>query len=66
MANFKVWVDHYSTGSNVDKYSDFANDSTRKAGFQSGEVVPSKKMNSILRQNSLVITALMTLLAKIT
>lgn len=60
MAKFNVWVDSVVSGTNVEAYDTFSADSSRVNGYAAGETVSAIKMNSILRQNSLVITALMT------
>lgn len=60
--NFKVWIDTpVSTfGSvNVQTLSAFQNDTQRIIGWYAGDTISSIKMNSILRQNSLIIASLM-------
>lgn len=58
---FKVWIDSPddTTSGNVMSQSDFATDLQRTSGYASGQTISSKRLNTILRQASLVITALM-------
>lgn len=45
-------------GNNIQTNSEFDNDEDRKLGFQAGQTIQSKKVNTGLRETSLVITAL--------
>lgn len=58
---FKVWIDSPddSTSGNVMSQSDFAIDSQRTSGYASGQTISSKRLNTILRQTSLIMVALM-------
>ena len=58
---FKVWVDSPddSASGNVMSQSDFATDSQRTSGYASGQTISAKRMNTILRQTSLIMVALM-------
>lgn len=58
---FKVWIDSPddTTSGNVMSQSDFATDSQRTSGYTSGQTISSKRMNTILRQTSLIMVALM-------
>lgn len=58
---FKVWVDSPddTASGNVMSQSDFASDSQRTSGYASGQTISSKRLNTILRQTSLVMVALM-------
>ena len=58
---FKVWVDSPddSASGNVMSQSDFATDSQRTSGYASGQTISSKRLNTILRQTSLIMVALM-------
>lgn len=55
---FKVWGDE---SSNLMTYADFAADTQRKNGFQTGTAASSTRVNTILKQNSLLSTALMSI-----
>lgn len=57
--NFKTWLDSATFGDNILTQSDFFNSSQRTSGYASGQPVPAKLMNTILRQNSLITVALM-------
>lgn len=61
MADFKVWVESPSTGSggNIETSTEFNTETRRINGYQPDTTVPSVLMNTILRQNSLAVTALM-------
>lgn len=58
---FKVWIDSPddTTSGNVMSQSDFATDSQRTSGYASGQTISAKRMNTILRQISLIMVALM-------
>lgn len=58
---FKVWIDSPddTTSGNVMSQSDFATDSQRISGYASGQTISSKRLNTILRQTSLIMAALM-------
>lgn len=58
---FNVWIDSPddSSGGNVFSQSDFASDSQRADGYESGQTISAKRLNTILRQTSLITTALM-------
>ena len=59
--NFKVWIDNpdaTSQNPNVEKNEDYAQDEKRIEGWKAGDPISSLKMNSILRQNSLIAVAL--------
>lgn len=58
---FKVWIDSPddTTSGNVMSQSDFASDSQRTSGYASGQTISSKRLNTILRQTSLIMVALM-------
>jgi hypothetical protein len=58
---FKVWIDSPddATSGNVMSQSDFAIDSQRISGYAFGQTVSSKRLNTILRQTSLIMVALM-------
>lgn len=58
---FKVWIDSPddTTSGNVMSQSDFATDSQRTSGYASGQTISSKRLNTILRQTSLIMVALM-------
>ena len=58
---FKVWIDSPddTTSGNVMSQSDFATDSQRTSGYASGQTISAKRMNTILRQTSLIMVALM-------
>lgn len=58
---FKVWIDSPddTSSGNVMSQSDFASDSQRTSGYASGQTISSKRLNTILRQTSLVMVALM-------
>lgn len=60
---FKVWIDNPSTGTNIQSYADFSSDSQRTSGFSVGTVASSIRVNSALRQASLVSAALMEVVA---
>lgn len=60
--NFKIWVetpDSSSANANVEAIASFDSSSQRINGWLAGNTVSSIKMNSILRQNSLVVAGLM-------
>lgn len=58
---FKVWIDSPddTSSGNVMSQSDFASDSQRTSGYASGQTISSKRLNTILRQTSLIMVALM-------
>lgn len=58
---FKVWIDSPddTPGGNVMSQSNFASDSQRTSGYASGQTISSKRLNTILRQTSLIMVALM-------
>ena len=58
---FKVWIDSPddTSGGNVMSQSNFASDSQRTSGYASGQTISSKRLNTILRQTSLIMVALM-------
>ena len=58
---FNVWIDSPddSSGGNVMSQSDFASDTQRTSGYESGQTISAKRLNTILRQTSLITTALM-------
>lgn len=56
---FYVWIDEPTAGTNVMAENTFAADSQRENGFQAGQVASSIRMNTALRQSTLVTAALM-------
>lgn len=62
---FGVWIDTPNTGEsgNVMSYSAFASDTQRASGFMSGTIASSIRMNTALRQATLVTAALMNAIA---
>lgn len=56
MSKFNVWVDDSNLSANT---MDVTSDSQRSTGFQSGAAASSKRVNTMLRQNSLVVKSLM-------
>ena len=58
---FKVWIDSPddTASGNVMSQSNFASDSQRTSGYASGQTISSKRLNTILRQTSLIMVALM-------
>ena len=58
---YNVWIDSPTTGVNGSVYTQaqFAQNAQRIAGYEAGTPVPSKMLNTILRQTSLITTALM-------
>ena len=58
---FKVWIDSpdATASGNVMSQSDFATDSQRTSGYASGQTISSKRLNTVLRQTSLIMVALM-------
>lgn len=58
---YKVWIDSPddAASGNVMSQSDFAIDSQRTSGYASGQTVSAKRLNTILRQTSLITVALM-------
>lgn len=59
--NFRVWTetaDATSQSANVESSDEFKKDETRTAGWKANDVISAIKMNSILRQNSLIAVAL--------
>lgn len=56
---FYVWIDEPTEGTNVMAENTFAADSQRENGFQSGQVASSIRINTALRQSTLVTAALM-------
>lgn len=59
---FKVWIDN-PTDTNLLTYTDLDSDSQRTSGFSVGTAASSIRVNSMLRQNSLVAVALMDTIA---
>lgn len=59
---FQIWVD-YPTDQNSLSYIDLLNDPQRNTGFVSGTAASSSRVNSMLRQDSLVVAALMDSIA---
>lgn len=59
---FGVWIDTPNTGEsgNVMSYSAFASDTQRASGFIAGTIASSVRMNTALRQATLVTAALMS------
>ena len=55
---FQIWVDS-PTDANSLSYSALASDAQRSTGFISGTAASSSRVNTMLRQNSLAIVALM-------
>ena len=58
MSRFQIWVDSPSDTNSL-SYDALASDSQRSSGFQPGTAASSTRVNSMLRQNSLVVAALM-------
>jgi len=63
MSKFYVWVDDPQTSSSTQTSTEFANEPQRKQGFQTNEVISSKKVNTAVRQANLVAVALMEALS---
>lgn len=59
---FQVWVDN-PTDANTLSSTDLANDPQKGTGFVSGTAASSSRVNTMLRQNSLVVAALMDSIA---
>lgn len=59
---FQVWIDS-PTDSNTLSAADLASDGQKSTGFQAGVAASSTRVNSMLRQNSLVVAALMNVVA---
>lgn len=59
---FQLWVEDNNLSGNVQAYSSFANDNQRKNGFHPGDPASSIRMNTILRQASLINCAIMNAL----
>lgn len=60
---FKVWIDNPNPGTNIQSYEDFSGDTQRETGFSVGTVASSIRVNSALRQASLVSAAMMEVFA---
>ena len=60
---FKQWIDTASAGTNVQSQTDFNGDTQRANGFQSGTAASSIRVNTALREATLITTALMDTLA---
>ena len=56
---FSVWIDNPVTGTNIQSYSNFANDSQRKSGFSAGTPASSIRVNTALRETTLFTTGFM-------
>lgn len=56
---FSVWIDSPVTGTNIQSYSDFANDTQRKSGFSAGTPASSLRVNTALRETTLFTTGFM-------
>lgn len=56
---FYTWIDSATPGTNVMAASDFSSDSQRSGGFTSGTVASSIRVNTALRQSTLITNALM-------
>ena len=50
---FSVWIDNPVTGTNIQSYSNFANDAQRKSGFSAGTPASSIRVNTALRETTL-------------
>ena len=60
---FKVWVDSPSAGTNVQSMSDFSSDSQRQNGFAAGNAASAIRVNTALREATLITTAIMDTIA---
>lgn len=60
-SNFQVWIDS-ATDDNTMSSADLSSDSQRANGFQPSQPASSKRVNSMLRQSSLVSAALMDII----
>ena len=60
---FKVWVDTPSAGTNVQSMSDFSSDSQRQNGFAAGNAASAIRVNTALREATLITTAIMDTIA---
>ena len=56
---FSVWIDNPVTGTNIQSYSNFANDAQRKSGFTAGTPASSIRVNTALRETTLFATGFM-------
>ena len=56
---FSVWIDDPVTGTNIQSYSNFANDAQRKSGFSAGTPASSIRVNTALRETTLFTTGFM-------
>ena len=56
---FSVWIDNPVTGTNIQSYSNFANDAQRKSGFSAGTPASSLRVNTALRETTLFTTGFM-------
>ena len=56
---FSVWIDNPVTGTNIQSYSNFANDAQRKSGFSAGTPASSIRVNTALRETTLFTTGFM-------
>lgn len=57
--NFKEWLDILNVGQNVQAADVFATDDQRSKGFTAGQTASSIRVNSALRQSSLITVAFM-------
>ena len=56
---FSVWIDNPVTGTNIQSYSNFANDAQRKSGFSAGTPASRLRVNTALRETTLFTTGFM-------
>ena len=56
---FSVWIDNPVTGTNIQSYSNFANDAQRQSGFSAGTRASSIRENTALRETTLFTTGFM-------
>ena len=56
---FSVWIDNPVTGTNIQSYSNFANDAQRKSGFSAETPASSIRVNTALRETTLFTTGFM-------
>lgn len=56
-SKYKVWVDYANVADNTSAF-----DSQQQTGFKGGTVASAKRVNTILRQNSLVVSGLMEII----
>lgn len=64
MSKFKLWVEDANVSQNTQAYNTFVNDRQRESGFQAGEPASSIRVNTALRQSSLITVALMEVIAE--